>query len=73
MPTVRPIPRRLWVALLLALVGVAALLVAPAAQWCVVDGDASACETIGTIVLNVVGVVLIATGGAWALFARATR
>jgi nitrate reductase gamma subunit len=57
------IGNRFWLGVLLVALGVAALLAAPLVQWCVVDGDASACETIGTIVLNVVGGVLIAVGG----------
>ena len=52
-----------WLGVLLVVLGVAALLAAPLAQWCVVDGDSKACETIGTIVLNVVGGVLFAVGG----------
>jgi hypothetical protein len=52
-----------WLGLLLVGLGVAALILAPQAQWCVVDGDSSACETIGTIVLNGAGAVLIALGG----------
>ena len=55
--------RGFWLGLLLVGLGVAALLAAPLAQWCVVDGDGSACETVGTIVLNVAGAVLIALGG----------
>jgi hypothetical protein len=49
-------------AILLGL-GIAALIVAPLAQICNVNGDSSACETAGTIVLNVVGGGLIAGGG----------
>jgi len=54
---------RFWPGLLLVALGVVALLAAPLAQGCVVDGDSSACETIGTIVLNVAGAVLLALGG----------
>jgi len=63
MQTARKMTRGFWLGSLLIALGVAALLVAPLVQWCVVDGDSSACETIGTIVLNVAGGVLIAVGG----------
>jgi hypothetical protein len=57
-----PIMSRLLVAACLIALGLAALIVAPSAQSCTVDVDTRACETIGTIILNVVGGALIALG-----------
>ena len=56
------VSRRQWVAAAILALGVVALVMAPRAQWCVTSGDATACETIATIVLNVLGVVLLASG-----------
>jgi len=48
--------------LLLKLSGVASLLIAPYAMSCTEGGDYRACETAGTIALNVVGVAQVAVG-----------
>ena len=53
---------RLLVVACLIAVGLAVLIVAPSAQSCTVDVDAGVCETIGTVILNVVGGILIAYG-----------
>jgi drug/metabolite transporter (DMT)-like permease len=52
--------RARWLGLLLIVAGLALLLLAPRAQSCVTDFDATVCETTGAIVLKVVGVVLVA-------------
>jgi hypothetical protein len=62
-----PIMSRLLVAACLIALGLAALIVAPSAQSCTVDVDTRACETIGTIILKVVGGALIAFGALFAL------
>jgi hypothetical protein len=46
----------------LVAIGLAALIVAPMAQSCVYWSDGQACETGGTIVLNIVGGILIVVG-----------
>ena len=46
-------------------IGVIALIVAPTAQSCVSALTPRVCETGGTIVLNIVGGLLIVTGGSW--------
>ena len=56
--------KEFWLGVCLIGLGVAVLIVAPLAQSCIVGSDSRACETIGTIVLNVVGLVMIAVGGA---------
>lgn len=53
--------RARWLGILLIVVGLAVLLVAPRAQSCFTDFDATICETGGTIILKVVGLVLVAT------------
>ncbi|MEX2137459.1 MAG: hypothetical protein WEB29_11015 [Chloroflexota bacterium] len=54
---------KLWLGAFLIAVGIAALIVAPQAQSCFSESDSRACETIGTIAFNVVGVGLIVAGG----------
>jgi drug/metabolite transporter (DMT)-like permease len=44
---------------ILIVAGLAMLLVAPQAQSCVTDFDATVCEATGTIVLKVVGLALV--------------
>jgi hypothetical protein len=51
-----------WTGVLVVGLGVGVLIVAPLAQSCVTGSDYRVCETIGTVVLNVVGLVLIAAG-----------
>jgi hypothetical protein len=46
-------------AILLIVLGYAALLVAPSAQSCVTDFDATTCEMAGTAVLKVAGLALV--------------
>lgn len=53
--------RARWLGVLLIVVGLAVVLVAPQAQSCVTDFDATVCETTGTIILKAVGLVLVAT------------
>ena len=53
--------RHLVAAGLIAL-GLVSLLAAPLAQSCVTDGDTTACETAGVIILNVLGVCVVAAG-----------
>jgi len=57
---------RLWLAVSVVAIGLAALIVAPMAQSCIYWSDGQACETGGTVVLNMVGGVLIVVGGLWA-------
>jgi hypothetical protein len=47
---------------ILVLAGAACLVAAPLAAACVTSGDATTCETAGTIALNVVGFALAAGG-----------
>jgi len=54
--------RRLWLATCLIALGLAGLIVAPMAQSCFYWSDGQACETGGTIILNVVGGVFIVIG-----------
>jgi hypothetical protein len=51
--------RRRQVAILLIVLGYAALLVAPNVQSCVTDFDATTCNTTITAVLKAVGLVLV--------------
>jgi hypothetical protein len=46
--------------LLLIVAGILMLLVAPHAQSCVTDFDATVCEVTGTVILKVVGVLVVA-------------
>jgi len=48
--------------LLLLVSGLACLILAPHAVSCVSGSDYRVCETIGTVVLNVVGALQVATG-----------
>jgi hypothetical protein len=56
--------------LLLLAGGLACLLLAPHAVSCVSGSDYRVCETIGTVVLNVVGAVQVATGVGMLLLPR---
>ena len=56
---------KLWIPAALIGVGIASLMVAPVAQSCVTWSDSRACETAGTIVLNVVGWALFVAGTLW--------
>ena len=60
---VRLLMKRYWAGLLLVALGVAALVVAPQAQSCIVGSDYRVCETAGTVVLNVAGGLLLGVGG----------
>ncbi|MGH2456920.1 MAG: hypothetical protein ACRDHD_11775 [Candidatus Limnocylindria bacterium] len=60
-----------WIAAGLIALGLVALLVAPQAQSCVRDGDATVCETGGIVILNLVGTVLASAGVAVLLTAAA--
>jgi hypothetical protein len=51
--------RRRQLAILLIVLGYAALLVAPNAQSCVTDFDSTVCETAATAVLKAAGLVLV--------------
>ena len=51
--------RRRQLAILLIVLGYAALLVAPKAQSCVTDFDSTVCETAATAVLKAAGLVLV--------------
>ena len=46
-------------------IGLACFVIAPMAQTCVTDFDYRACETAGTVVLNLVGLAFVGIGGAW--------
>jgi uncharacterized membrane protein len=46
----------------LIVAGIALLLVAPRAQTCVTDFDATVCEATGMVVLKVVGLVVVLAG-----------
>jgi hypothetical protein len=60
--------------LILVAAGAACLLFAPSAVSCITDGDSMACETIGAVILNVAGWMLLAVGASGLLSgARATR
>jgi hypothetical protein len=52
--------RERWRGVILIAIGFAVLLVAPRAQSCVTDFSSRTCEATGTIVLNVVGLALVA-------------
>ena len=56
---------RLWLPAVLIGIGIASLIVAPLAQSCVTGSDTRVCETGWTIVLNVSGGILIASGALW--------
>ena len=56
--------RERWLGLLLIAIGLGVLLVAPRAQSCMTDFDATVCEATGTVVLNVIGVTLVAVAAA---------
>jgi len=56
---------KLWIPAILLGIGIASLVVAPMAQYCVTWSDGQACETAGTVALNVLGWVAIATGTLW--------
>ena len=51
--------RSRWLGVMLIITGLALLLVAPQAQSCVTDFDATVCEATGTVVLKIVGLVLV--------------
>ena len=51
--------RRRQLAILLIVLGYAALLVAPNAQSCMTDFDSTVCETTGTAILKVAGLALV--------------
>ncbi len=50
--------------------GAACLILAPRAVVCMSGSDYTACETVGTIVLNVVGALQLAAGVALLLLGR---
>jgi drug/metabolite transporter (DMT)-like permease len=52
--------RSRWLGIMLIVVGISVLLVAPQAQSCVTDFDATICEAGASIVLKVVGLALVA-------------
>jgi hypothetical protein len=52
--------RERWRGVILIAIGFAVLIVAPRAQSCVTDFSSRVCEGAGTIVLNVVGLALVA-------------
>ena len=52
--------RERWRGVILIAIGFAVLIVAPRAQSCVTDFSSRTCEASGTIVLNVVGLALVA-------------
>jgi uncharacterized membrane protein YozB (DUF420 family) len=55
--------RELWLGAALIAVGITALILAPQAQSCVTDFDATVCETGATVILNVAGACLLVAGG----------
>jgi drug/metabolite transporter (DMT)-like permease len=56
--------RERWLAVLLIVIGLGVVLIAPRAQSCMTDFDATVCEATGTVVLNVIGVTLVAVAAA---------
>lgn len=54
--------RSQWVGAAIFLLGVVALIVGPQARSCLTSSDSTICETIGVIVLNAVGTILLAVG-----------
>ena len=64
--------RKLLVPSLIVGIGIASIAVAPSAQSCFVWSNGRACETVGTIAFNLIGLAMIGIGGLW-LFARVTR
>jgi drug/metabolite transporter (DMT)-like permease len=52
--------RSRWLGIMLIVIGISVLLVAPQAQSCVTDFDATVCEAGASIVLKVVGLCLVA-------------
>jgi drug/metabolite transporter (DMT)-like permease len=55
--------RSRWLGIMLIVIGISVLLVAPQAQSCVTDFDATVCETGATVILNVAGACLLVAGG----------
>lgn len=56
--------RERWLGLLLIVIGLGVVLVAPRAQSCMTDFNATVCEATGTVILNVIGVTLVAVAAA---------
>jgi hypothetical protein len=52
--------RERWRGVMLIAIGFAVLIVAPRAQSCVTDFSSRICEASGTVVLNIVGLALVA-------------
>ena len=71
MQLVSRLGRAFWIGLLLIGLSVAVWFVAPQAQSCVTDFASRECDTTGTVVLNVIGLVLFAAGAVSLMLAGA--